>query len=129
MRRFSLRICDYSSIQDAFNAIPAGVMNLSLRGNDLGELSGADLAKLLAFITNTVKEARLADNHLTSKSEADLKEAFSGLPKGTVISFEGEEIFTPGDRDANDALLKKLDKAADGRGLCFTNTGESDLVH
>ena len=86
------------------------------------------MAKLLASIPNTVKAVRLADNHLTSRSGAYLKEVFLSLPKGTMISFKGERIFTPGNHEANDALLQKLRSAAAGRSLCLTNTGESDLV-
>ena len=117
-----------ADLEALFASIPGSVTHLDLSDNNLGERSGADLAKLLASIPNTVKEVRLADNYLTSKPEAYLKEAFSGLPKETVISFKGKKIFTPGNREANDALLKKLGKAAAGRSLCFTNTGESDLV-
>ena len=111
----------------AFTWIPRSVTDLFLCNNDLYRLAGDDLAKLLAFIPNTVKEVSLADNYLTSKPEAYLKEAFSGLPKGTMISFKGERIFTPGNREANDALLKKLRSAAAGRNLCLINTGESDF--
>ena len=112
----------------ALASIPETVTHLNL-GNDLGRLSGADLAKLLASIPNTVKEVRLTHNALTSKSEAYLKEAFSGLHRnGITISFEGDRIFTPGDREANDALLKKLRSAAAGRNLCLINTGESDFL-
>ena len=110
----------------ALARIPQSVRSLDLADNDLGKRSEAELATLLAYIPNTLKEVRLAG--LASKSEAYLKEAFSGLHRnGITISFEGERIFTPGDREANDALLKKLRSVADGRSLCFTNTGESDL--
>ena len=116
-----------ADLKTVLSGIPAGVTSLDFRYNHLGLISEAISVTLLDSIPNTVKEVRVAQD-LAYKSKPYLKKAFSGLHRnGITISFKGALIFTPGNREANDALLQKLRSAAAGRSLCLTNTGESDF--
>ena len=78
-KMYRLKISEYPSIQDAFNAIPAGVTRLDLGRDELG-LSGANLLTVLTGIPGSVTILDLSYNDLFFLSGDDLKTALSGIP-------------------------------------------------
>lgn len=125
---------DASYLIAAFKNIKPSVRYIDLTDNRLNLYESDELAKVFKAIPENVLHIDVSHNHLILletedngrqiRSLEELKEIFSGVNEGTTIGFSGESLSVlEGGCEANDALLRLLTEAADGRHLDLSDTG------
>ena len=118
----------------AFKNIKSSVRYIDLSDNRLNLYESDELAQVFKAIPKNVVHIDVSHNHLILletedngrqiRSLEELKEIFLGVNEGTTIGFSGESLsVSEGGCEANDALLRLLTEAADGRHLDLSDTG------